>query len=275
MKRVVFNQKGGVGKSSITCNLAAISAARGAKTLVVDLDVQGNSSHYLGYEPDQPGNGSVADFLDQRSGFFSVEKAPAEFVHATPFENLYLLPASPKLAHIEKDLESRYKIYKLRDALVELAKDYEEIYIDTPPNLNFYSKSALIAAEELLIPFDCDSFSLQALHLLLENVFELKSDHNQALEVGGIVVNQYQGQARLPRQLIEAMQGEQLPIYNTFLPASVKMKESHSLRKPLPHMAARHKLTLQFELLHDDVMEGRHLRVEDEPVEQEPAEQSA
>lgn len=253
MIRVVFNQKGGVGKSSITSNLAAVSASEGKKTLVVDLDVQGNSSHYLGFEESEGGENTVAEYLSQRSGFFQASKKPIDFVHETPFENLYLLPASPELAHVEKDLESRYKIYKLRDALRDLDEEFDNIFIDTPPNFNFYSKSALIAAQELLIPFDCDTFSLHALHIVMENVFELREDHNPELEVGGVIVNQYNSQAKLPQQLIDAMTNEDLPIYASYLPSSVKMKESHSVRKPLIYMAASHKLTKAIEDLYQDV----------------------
>lgn len=256
MIRVVFNQKGGVGKSSITCNLAAVSASLGNRTLVVDLDVQGNSSHYLGFDGVETSDKTVAHYLSQKSGFFKGGLKPINFVHETPFENLYVMPASPELAHIEKDLESRYKIYKLRDALRDLEAEFDHIFIDTPPNFNFYSKSALISAEELLIPFDCDSFSLHALHILLDNVFELKEDHNPDLEIGGVVVNQYNSQAKLPQQLIEALHEDELPLYESYLPSSVKMKESHSERKPLVYMSPSHKLTKALEMLFGDV-EGR------------------
>ena len=259
MIRVIFNQKGGVGKSSITSNLAAVSASQGNKTLVVDLDVQGNSSHYLGFEESESDGNTVAEYLSQKAGFFQANKKPIDFVHETPFENLYLLPASPELAHVEKDLESRYKIYKLRDALRDLDEEFDNIFIDTPPNFNFYSKSALIAAQELLIPFDCDTFSLHALHIVMENVFELREDHNPELEVGGVIVNQYNSQAKLPQQLIDAMTAEDLPIYASYLPSSVKMKESHSVRKPLIYMAPSHKLTKAMQELYVDVEKRKYV----------------
>ena len=270
MIRVVFNQKGGVGKSSITCNLAAVSASLGNRTLVVDLDVQGNSSHYLGFDDQEWCDTTVAHYLSQKSGFFKGARKPINYVHDTPFENLYVMPASPELAHIEKDLESRYKIYKLRDALRDLEDEFDHIFIDTPPNFNFYSKSALIAAEELLIPFDCDSFSLHALHILLDNVFELKEDHNPELEIGGVVVNQYNSQARLPQQLIDALHADELPLYQSYLPSSVKMKESHSERKPLVYLAPSHKLTQSLQKLFGDV-EARTYASPEAAMAAEPA----
>jgi cellulose biosynthesis protein BcsQ len=156
MKRVVFNQKGGVGKTSIACNLAAIGAAMGYRTLVVDLDVQGNTTHYLVGEIDAeafPAEAQgVAGLYRQTVGPRKMRKNPDSFVWETPYENLFLLPSSPVLAEMEAELESRYKIYKLRDALEKLNDEYDRVYIDTPPSFNFYSKSALIAADSVLIP---------------------------------------------------------------------------------------------------------------------------
>ena len=163
------------------------------------------------------------------------------------------MPSHPELANLERELESRHKIYKLRDALNKLSDTYEHIYIDTPPALNFYSRSALIAADKLLIPFDCDSFSQGALYDLLDAIEEIKEDHNEGLELEGIVVNQFQSQANLPKQLIEDLRAEKLPVFDTFLNASVKMKESRSQQMPLIHMAKSHRLTQQFVELHSSL----------------------
>ena len=133
MRRVVFNQKGGVGKSTITSNLAAIAAASGRRVLVIDLDCQGNTSRYLmGEALDEATPGSAAFFESTLK--FSV-RAPAltEFVTETPWEHLHLMPAGPELDELHGKLESRYKIYKLRDALLPLADDYDEISRYTSP----------------------------------------------------------------------------------------------------------------------------------------------
>lgn len=258
MRRVIFNQKGGVGKSSITCNLAAVAASRGKRTLIVDLDIQGNASLYLGvdvHSPDLPyPESTVAHLLRQSATtWFASAKPALEYVRETQFANLDLLCASPLLSQISSELESRYKIYKLRDALVELQNEYDAIFIDTPPNLNFYSKTALIAAEAVLIPYDCDSFSRNALNQLLDNLVDIKQDHNPTLKVEGIVINQFNQQARLPRELIEELRQDHLPVMNAYLPSSVKMKESHSASKPLIYFAKSHKLTSQFETLFDEL----------------------
>jgi len=250
MRYVVFNQKGGVGKSTITCNLAAISAAQGQRTLVVDLDPQGNSTRYLlgdGADEAPPG---VADFFEQQLKFSVRTPALQDFISATPFDNLDVMASSPALDEMHGKLESRYKIYKLRDALAELGQDYAQIWIDTPPALNFYTRSALIAAQACLIPFDCDDFSRRALYALLENVQEIQADHNKELVVAGIIVNQFQARARLPQQLVQELVDEGLPVLQPYLGASVKVKESHQLARPLIQLAPSHGLTLDFVALH-------------------------
>ncbi len=253
MKRVIFNQKGGVGKSTITCNLAAISAARGHRTLVIDLDPQGNSTQYLlGASASEPGP-TLADLFDQTLQFKLVMKKTGEFARETQFENLSLLASHPSLVELAVKLESRHKIYKLREALDEVKDEFDAIYIDTPPALNFFTLSALIAADTCLIPFDCDDFARRALYTLLENVAEIRADHNPGLEVEGIVINQFQPRANLPQKLVNELINEGLPVLSTCLSSSVKVKESHEQALPLIHLAPSHKLTQEYEALYKEL----------------------
>jgi chromosome partitioning protein len=246
MQHVVFNQKGGVGKSSITANLAAISANEGVKTLVVDLDPQCNASHYLLGKEADIGDISIAGFYKQSLSFRLKPSDPDAFVWTTAYENLFVLPASPELSELQSKLEAKHKIFKLREALLALSSEYEAIYIDTPPAFNFYTLSALIAAQGCLIPFDCDEFSRQALYALLENVAETRADHNNELEVEGIIVNQFMSQANLPSRVVNELKEENLPLFDTKLSSSVKMRESHEQSKPLIHFAPAHKLTQEY-----------------------------
>lgn len=255
MRRVVFNQKGGVGKSTITCNLAAISATRGKKTLVIDLDLQGNSTHYLLGEQGKSMQPTLADFFEQMLGFSLFKdksKPPQSFIHATPFENLDIMPASINLDMLQGKLEAKHKIYKLRDALNEL-KDYEAVYIDTPPALNFYSQAALIAANRCLIPFDCDDFSRRALYTLSENIKEIQQDHNENLRIEGIIVNQFQSRAKLPNQLVQELIAEGLPVLQTRISNSIKVRESHQAASPLIYFAPEHKITEAFIQLYNEL----------------------
>ena len=251
MPLVVFNQKGGVGKSTITCNLAAISASQGLRTLVIDLDPQGNSSAYLLGAAPAEGEPSVASFFDETLSFRMRPAALSEFIVPTPFENLHLMASSTRLDELQGKLESRHKIYKLREALAQLGQDYERIYIDTPPALNFYTRSALMGASGCLIPFDCDDFSRQALYTLLANVQEIRADHNPGLAIKGIVVNQFQPRANLPGRLVQELVDEGLPVLQPYLPSSIKVRESHQLARPMIYLDPRHKLTQALVALHD------------------------
>lgn len=255
MRWAVFNQKGGVGKSTIVCNLAAVSAASGRRTLVVDLDPQANASHYLLGSDAEEANPNIVQFFEQTLGFKLFREGAREFIHHTRFEDLHIMPAAIELEGLQTKLEAKYKIYKLRDALNELDQ-YDAVFLDTPPAFGFYTLSALIAADRCLIPFDCDDFSRRALYSLLESVEEVREDHNSELEVGGVVVNQFQARARLPQQLVDELVAEGLPILEPFISSSVKVRESHQAHKPLPFFARSHKLTGQFRELYETITRG-------------------
>ena len=250
MIRVVFNQKGGVGKTTIVCNLAAVAAARGYRTLVIDLDTQANASRYLlgkdGLTPER----SVADFFESTLSFSLASQPFEAYATETPFENLDVVVSSPELDNLQGKLEAKQKVYKLRQALAKL-RGYDMIFIDTPPALNFYSRSALIAADSVLIPFDCDDFARQALYTLLENIAEIREDHNDELQVEGIVVNQFTPRAKLPTRMVEELRAEGQPICEPLLSSSVKVKESHEAATPLVFMDGNHKVTQEYVALFD------------------------
>jgi chromosome partitioning protein len=116
----------------------------------------------------------------------------------------------------------------------------------TSPAINFFTTSALIAADRCLIPFDCDEFSRRALYQLLGTVREIREDHNSYLEIAGIIVNLFQERARLPARLVNELQAEGLPLLEPYLTASVKVRESHEAHRPLVFLAPSHKVTGQF-----------------------------
>ena len=246
MKRVVFNQKGGVGKSSITCNLAAIAANDGLRTLVVDLDAQGNSSHYLLGDAFEEALPDAADYFKQCLNARMTKNDPMDFVHATDFENLSVIPASPELSDLQAKLESKHKIYKLRDLLNKLEDQFDWIFIDTAPALNFFTLSALISVDSCLIPFDCDAFARNSLYMLQDVIDEIREDHNESLKVEGIIVNQFQARAKLPNQIVEEIIADGQPVLPVYLSSSVKMRESHENFRPLIHLAPTHPLTQQY-----------------------------
>lgn len=268
IRRVIFNKKGGVGKTTITCNLAAISAECGKKTLVVDLDPQGNASQYLM-------NGQVQASRDEKKTVYDYFKTMIEtvspfgfnpffskldgkdnniegYIHKTDFNNLWIVPSHPDLMDIEHQLVTKHKIFKLRDALDALT-DFEAVFIDTPPALNFFSHSALIAAPRCLIPFDCDAFSRAAIYDVGFHICHIQNDHNPDLKVDGIVVNQFLPRVNHHREIVDSLKAEGLPVLSAHLSPSVKIRESHHLAKPLIYVDPRHKLSREYVLLYREI----------------------
>lgn len=277
LTRVIFNQKGGVGKSSIAVNLASISASQGLRTLLIDLDPQCNATQYILDEQ------AVDDTTLQNpiitpniETFFAqtlqnnppnattlfpfsvvINDTPAvsiqDCVHMTRFDQLAIIPASPLLNELLSSLESKHKIYKLRDSIATLANNFDRVYIDTPPAFNFLTLSALIASDSVIVPFDCDVFSKRALQTLVANVVETRQDHNPDLYIEGIVVNQFDPRANLPTQVVQSLLDEGYPVLDAKLSPSVMMKESHHANLPLIYLNPKHKLTQQFMALYAEI----------------------
>lgn len=249
MKRVIFNRKGGVGKSTITCNLAAVAASQGKNVLVVDLDPQANTTSYLGHSGKDNVVG-IAEFMESTISRNYREFTSEDYIRKTQFDNLSLISASSSLVDLESKLEAKHKIYKLRDFLNNLHEDYDEIYIDTPPALNFFTLSALISADSCILPYDCDVFARDALVDLMDELDEIIEDHNPQLLIDGVVVNQFQARAKLPQQAVEQLAKEKFKLLKPFISSSVKVKESHALNTPLIFLDPKHKVTQEFVALY-------------------------
>lgn len=245
MKRVIFNRKGGVGKSTITCNLAAIAANSGKSVLVVDLDPQANTTAYLGHSGKDNVVG-IAEFMESTVSRNYREFTAEDYIRKTSFENLSLISASYSLVDLESKLEAKHKIYKLRDFLLGLDEEFDEIYIDTPPALNFFTLSALISADRCLLPYDCDVFAREAMIDLMEELEEIIEDHNPALIIEGVIVNQFQARAKLPQEAVKQLTKDKFKLLKPFISSSIKVKESHASHTPLIHLDKKHKVTQEF-----------------------------
>lgn len=157
------------------------------------------------------------------------------------------------LGEILHQLESKHKILKLKEGLASLTRQFDRVYIDTPPAFNFFTLSALIASDSVIVPFDCDVFSKRALQTLVANVVETRQDHNPNLYIQGIVVNQFDPRANLPNQVVQGLLDEGYPVFNAKLSPSVMMKESHHANVPLIYFNVKHKLTQQFLDLYNEI----------------------
>lgn len=259
MIRTVFNQKGGVGKSTIVCNLAAAAAGTGRRVVVVDLDPQGNSTSYLGHDG-QDGVVGMTEFFESQLSHKYRNLSSDDFVRETAFPGLFLVSANRDMADLEQKLSTRHKILKLRKFARSLAGIYDEVFLDTPPAFNFFSLSALIAADTVLVPFDCDEFSRDALFELLQNIDEVREDHNSSLTFEGVVINQFQSRANYPKQAVAQLGDAGVKVLEPYISTSVKVRESHGAKKPLVLMEPRHKISQQFVSLYSTLsMAGKPL----------------
>ena len=256
MKRAIFNQKGGVGKTSITCNIAAAFARAGRRVLVIDLDSQSNATQYLLGRGASEVTKTVADFFESTLSFKLFGDPLREAVYKTAFDNLWVVPAERSLSELQPKLEGRYKIFKLRDALSALVTDmgFDDVFFDTPPALNFYSMSALMAVDRVLIPFDCDAFSAEALQQVMSVIEEVASDHQPSLVAEGVVINHFQAQAKLPQDAINGLLEKGYKVLTPYLSSSIVMRESHAAHVPLVFFRPKHKLSEEFSQLAQTLM---------------------
>ena len=223
----VANQKGGVGKSTTAVNLGAYLALAGARVLVVDLDPQGNASTGLGLDHRQL-EPSVYDVLMGDSD-------AASAIHKTPVENLDVLPSTIDLAGAEVELVNAFsRETRLRQALGAVRYNYDLVFIDCPPSLGLLTVNALAAADELLIPIQCEYYALEGLGQLLRNVDLVRVNLNQALHIGGIVLTMYDGRTRLAEQVVQEVRKHFTDlVYQTVVPRSVRLSESPGYGVPI------------------------------------------
>lgn len=251
MRRVIFNNKGGVGKTSIACNLAASFAEQGDRVLVIDLDAQSNTTSYLSGEARPEYAETMTDFFESTLTVGLFKRGLSGTIVKTKHRNIWLAPADRALGELQAKLESRFKILKLKQALEKAVEEYkfDQVIIDTPPAINFFSISGLLASEKVLIPFDCDMFSAEGLRNVVDLVEEMSADHDIPLEIEGVIINQFMKQAKLPKEMIEGIHKEGLRVLKPYIGSSVVVRESRSVFKPLIHYKPKHRLSTDFKEL--------------------------
>ena len=224
----VVNQKGGVGKTTTTINLATSLVAIGQKVLVVDMDPQGNASTGLGVDKKDRQQSVYELLLDDNL------KAD-DCTYETNVENLYLIPATMDLAGAEVELyETKLKQFVLKAKIKEERENYDFIFIDCPPSLGMLTINAMCACDTILIPMQCEFFALEGLSHLMKTYQEVKKVLNKNIDIEGLLLTMYDSRNKLTSQVEEDVRGYlKDKVYETVIQRNVKVSEAPSYGKPV------------------------------------------
>jgi chromosome partitioning protein len=246
----VSNQKGGVGKTTTTVNLAAYLAEKGKRVLVIDIDPQGNAGFGIGVNAEEIAT-TIYEVL--------IEEIPVnEAVFQTDIENLYIIPSNIHLSGAQVDLlDTPEKEFILRKALKPLKEEYDYIFIDCPPSLGILTLNSLCAADSILIPLQCEYYALEGLSQLLRIVAMVQENLNRALKIEGVVLTMYDSRTNLSQQVVsDVREFFKEKVFNAIIPRNVKLSEAPSFGQPISLYDKTSVGGLAYERLADEVIKN-------------------
>jgi chromosome partitioning protein len=223
----VANQKGGVGKTTTAINVSSSLAFSGKHVLLIDTDPQGNSTSGLGVDKDHL-NGSIYDL-------YTEAKTIEEIIQNTGMEHLKIISSNIDLIGAELELfgkDNRETI--LKRSLASVKHQYDYIFIDCPPSLSLLTLNALVAADSLLVPMQCEYYALEGISMLLRTFNLIKDSFNPSLEIEGILLTMFDGRNTLAHQVSDELRrhfGDK--VYKTLIPRNVTLAEAPSHGKPV------------------------------------------
>ncbi len=246
----IFNQKGGVGKTTTCVNFAAGLGLKGKKTLLVDIDPQGNTTSGVGVDKSE---------LELSSYDVLINEVPInDAIIQTKFKNLAVLPADMNLAGAELELaenENRFKA--LKKALAPVVMEYDYIILDCPPSLGLLSLNALTASDTLIVPLQCEYYALEGLSQLLGTVRTVKQHYNEHLELEGVLFTMYDSRLKLNQQVLDEVDNYfPSKAYKTKIPRSVKLAEAPSFGEPVLYYEKYSKPSFAYKKFVDEFLKA-------------------
>lgn len=224
----IFNQKGGVGKTTTNINLAACLALKGKRILIVDIDPQGNTTTGMGISKKDLQYTSYNILIDKN---VAIGKA----IMKTQLENLDIIPASVNLAGAEIEMvQVEGREIRLKKALEKVKDKYDYIFIDCPPSLGLLTINSLTAVDSVLIPIQCEFYALEGVSQLMSTIDLVKKSLNSKLEIQGVILSMFDGRTNLSIQVVEEVKKYfKDKVYTTVIPRNVRLAEAPSFGMPI------------------------------------------
>ena len=244
----VVNQKGGVGKTTSTVNLAASVALKGQKVLLMDIDPQGNATSGLGVNKRELETSSYDVIVNA----LPIEKA----IRKTEFENLWVLPSNMNLAGAELELvDMKHRESKIKNAVAPIKSEFDFIFLDCPPSLGLITLNALCAADTVLVPIQCEYYALEGLSQLMSTIRQVKRLYNPHIEMEGVLLTMYDGRLNLTQQVVgELKRFFPKKVYATAIPRNVKLSEAPSYGLPIHYYDKNSKGAAAYDALADEFL---------------------
>lgn len=244
----VSNQKGGVGKTTTTVNLAAFLAVKGKRVLIVDIDSQANAGYGLGVNAEEMNN----TLYEVLIGHVPIREA----IFKTDIEDLYIVPSNIHLSGAQVDmLEMEGKEFILKKALAEIKPDFDFIFIDCPPSLGILTLNSLCAADSVLIPLQCEYYALEGLSQLLKIISMVQENLNRTLKIEGVVLTMYDHRTNLSQQVVaDVREYFKDKVYSAIIPRNVRLSEAPSFGKPIGFYDRTSSGGVAYEKLAEEVM---------------------